>query len=33
MSKKREQRIQELVDAYKLVGLDDNFARVIAEGG
>ena len=33
MSKKKEQRIQELVEAYKLVGLDDNFARAIAEGG
>ena len=33
MSKKKEQRIQELVEAYKLVGLDENFARAIAEGG
>ena len=33
MSEKKEQRIQELVEAYKLVGLDDNFARAIAEGG
>ena len=33
MSKKKEQRIEELVDAYKLVGLDENFARAIAEGG
>lgn len=33
MSKKKEAQIQELVEAYKLVGLDDNFARAIAEGG